>query len=332
MSAPQTITRSNFQNLYWSIAQQLAHHTVGGCNLQPGDLLASGTISGPAEESARQHARADVARRKSVAIAERRDAQVARGRRPPNDQRLVRRRGLSGWLRRSDRSDCRLRACRPRWPQTQNFGGGKDLSDPIASCCSSTVKPEKCCLPEKFVVARHRNCLHKGRTCSDISSSFFHLRFRPSDYPGGGLSKSETRFVYVDANGKVQSTEVISHFTGKMRYPLPHLDPKLARAATIAEERAHAHSKSRCWRYVKEALLAAGAVDLVSADCAGAAGGRRVGATLRFQASAGARSVSWRQSARCWFMDRAAPRATWKFVRARGFVSDFRAATPRAVR
>lgn len=50
MDAPLTITRSNFQNLYWSIAQQLAHHTVGGCNLQPGDLLASGTISGPAED------------------------------------------------------------------------------------------------------------------------------------------------------------------------------------------------------------------------------------------------------------------------------------------
>ena len=51
MEAPHIITRTNFQNLYWSIAQQLAHHTVGGCNLQPGDLLASGTISGPTEES-----------------------------------------------------------------------------------------------------------------------------------------------------------------------------------------------------------------------------------------------------------------------------------------
>ncbi|PYL04481.1 MAG: fumarylacetoacetase [Verrucomicrobia bacterium] len=51
MAAPQTITRTNFRNLYWSIAQQLAHHTVNGCNLQPGDLLASGTISGPTEES-----------------------------------------------------------------------------------------------------------------------------------------------------------------------------------------------------------------------------------------------------------------------------------------
>ena len=51
MDAPHVITRTNFQHLYWSIAQQLAHHTVGGCNLQPGDLLASGTISGPTEDS-----------------------------------------------------------------------------------------------------------------------------------------------------------------------------------------------------------------------------------------------------------------------------------------
>jgi len=51
LKSPHTITRTNFQNLYWSVAQQLAHHAVGGCNLQPGDLLASGTISGPTEES-----------------------------------------------------------------------------------------------------------------------------------------------------------------------------------------------------------------------------------------------------------------------------------------
>ncbi len=51
MHAPHVITRTNFQNLYWSISQQLAHHTVGGCNLEPGDLLASGTISGPTEDS-----------------------------------------------------------------------------------------------------------------------------------------------------------------------------------------------------------------------------------------------------------------------------------------
>jgi fumarylacetoacetase len=51
MNAPHVITQTNFQNLYWSIAQQLAHHTITGCNLELGDLLASGTISGATEES-----------------------------------------------------------------------------------------------------------------------------------------------------------------------------------------------------------------------------------------------------------------------------------------
>jgi len=41
------VSRSNFKYMYWSPAQQLAHHTVTGCNMRPGDLLGSGTISGP---------------------------------------------------------------------------------------------------------------------------------------------------------------------------------------------------------------------------------------------------------------------------------------------
>lgn len=51
MDDAQTICRSNFKYLYWTMAQQLAHHTVNGCNTRPGDLLASGTISGPTEDS-----------------------------------------------------------------------------------------------------------------------------------------------------------------------------------------------------------------------------------------------------------------------------------------
>ncbi|MCA9960027.1 MAG: fumarylacetoacetase [Anaerolineales bacterium] len=47
MSAPTPISHSNFRHLYWNMAQQLTHHTITGCNLRPGDLLASGTISGP---------------------------------------------------------------------------------------------------------------------------------------------------------------------------------------------------------------------------------------------------------------------------------------------
>lgn len=47
ITQPQLLSRSNFKYLYWSMAQQLAHHTSNGCNMRTGDLLASGTISGP---------------------------------------------------------------------------------------------------------------------------------------------------------------------------------------------------------------------------------------------------------------------------------------------
>jgi fumarylacetoacetase len=51
MDRPHVVCRSNAKHLYWNFAQQLAHHTVNGCNLTPGDLLATGTISGPTPDS-----------------------------------------------------------------------------------------------------------------------------------------------------------------------------------------------------------------------------------------------------------------------------------------
>jgi fumarylacetoacetase len=51
LNEPFKLCTTNFRYLYWSMAQQLAHHTVNGCNLRPGDLLASGTISGPTPDS-----------------------------------------------------------------------------------------------------------------------------------------------------------------------------------------------------------------------------------------------------------------------------------------
>ncbi len=51
MSDPVRISRGNFRDLYWTIAQLVAHHASNGCNLQPGDLLASGTVSGTTKES-----------------------------------------------------------------------------------------------------------------------------------------------------------------------------------------------------------------------------------------------------------------------------------------
>ncbi len=48
---PVRLSRGSAADLYWTPAQLVAHHTSNGCNLRPGDLLASGTISGPAKES-----------------------------------------------------------------------------------------------------------------------------------------------------------------------------------------------------------------------------------------------------------------------------------------
>ena len=42
-----TLARTDTRHLYWSPAQMVTHHTIGGCNLRPGDLLGTGTISGP---------------------------------------------------------------------------------------------------------------------------------------------------------------------------------------------------------------------------------------------------------------------------------------------
>ena len=45
--APAILSRSNVRDLYWTMAQMLTHHASNGCNLRSGDLLASGTVSGP---------------------------------------------------------------------------------------------------------------------------------------------------------------------------------------------------------------------------------------------------------------------------------------------
>ncbi len=46
-----TVCRSNYKYMYWNQSQQLAHHTINGCDIHAGDLYASGTISGPTKDS-----------------------------------------------------------------------------------------------------------------------------------------------------------------------------------------------------------------------------------------------------------------------------------------
>ena len=79
------------------------------------------------------------------------------------------------------------------------------------------------------------------------------------------FSQRPSKFVFKDASGKATSVDVVETYQPKkIVRPFAKIDrqvdPKLMRAATIAEERAHAHSRRQCWRYVKEALLASGAI------------------------------------------------------------------------
>ena len=73
-------------------------------------------------------------------------------------------------------------------------------------------------------------------------------------------------FSFKTPGGKKESVPVITQYYPKqLVYPFgrvdKHIDGRLMQAASIAEERAHAHSRSRCWHYVKEALLASGVID-----------------------------------------------------------------------
>jgi hypothetical protein len=89
--------------------------------------------------------------------------------------------------------------------------------------------------------------------------------------PMGQQSVNQTtqpysRFSFKAPGGKKESIPVITqYYPNQIVYPYGkidrHIDGRLMQAATIAQERAHAHSRSRCWHYVKDALLASGVID-----------------------------------------------------------------------
>lgn len=75
-----------------------------------------------------------------------------------------------------------------------------------------------------------------------------------------------SHFSFKSAQGKKESVPVITdYYPKRIVYPYAkidrRIDNRLVQAATVAQERAHAHSRSRCWHYVKDALLASGVID-----------------------------------------------------------------------
>jgi hypothetical protein len=149
--------------------------------------------------------------------------------------------------------------------------------------------------------------------------------------------KSETtqslgRYTYRTQQGKRESVPVITQYYPKqIVYPYAkidrHIDRKLVQAATIAQERAHAHSRSRCWHYVKDALLASGVIDSrpktayakdAAQELVSNYGFKRLSVTDPFAAPVGSVLVYGAKRA-----------AGHVEIRTRdGFVSDFRSKTP----
>ena len=103
------------------------------------------------------------------------------------------------------------------------------------------------------------------KICPIIVISLWCAAFCPRPAAALGFSAPKPKFNYTDASGKKHSADVVDkYYPKKIVQPRAKLDtqvdPKLRRAASIAEERAHAHSLSKCWHFVKEALVAAGVV------------------------------------------------------------------------
>ena len=98
-------------------------------------------------------------------------------------------------------------------------------------------------------------------------ASFAIEPVRPMNQPTvDQTAQRGSRFSFKSPDGKRQSVPVISQYYPKrIVYPYAKVDrrinSRLVQAATVAQERAHAHSRSRCWHYVKDALLASGVID-----------------------------------------------------------------------
>ncbi len=106
------------------------------------------------------------------------------------------------------------------------------------------------------------------RTIAKGSGRAFEMEpVRPMGQQSVSTTTQPTRlFSFKSLGGKKESVPVISEYYPKqIVYPYGkvdrHLDSRLMQAASIAQERAHAHSRSRCWHYVKDALLASGVID-----------------------------------------------------------------------
>jgi hypothetical protein len=106
----------------------------------------------------------------------------------------------------------------------------------------------------------------KRTIAKSLGSTFTMDPVRPMGQTVSQTTQPYSRFSFKSAGGKNESVPIITqYYPNQIVYPYGkidrHIDGRLMQAASIAQERAHAHSRSRCWHYVKDALLASGVID-----------------------------------------------------------------------
>ncbi len=115
----------------------------------------------------------------------------------------------------------------------------------------------------------HTRTLKSTSTVEKVASraTFTMDPVRPMEQPTvNQTAQHGSRFSFNSPQGKKESVPVISdYYPKRLVYPYAkidrRIDNRLVQAATLAQERAHAHSRSRCWHYVKDALLASGVIE-----------------------------------------------------------------------
>ena len=125
---------------------------------------------------------------------------------------------------------------------------------------SSRTSAEK---PKRVAAKKPTQAVEKAPS----RASFAMEPVRPMNQPTANQTVQHgSRFSFRSPQGKKESVPVITdYYPKRIVYPYAkidrRIDSRLVQAATLAQERAHAHSRSRCWHYVKDALLASGVID-----------------------------------------------------------------------
>ena len=177
MNEAANISRTNFKYMYWSSVQQLVHHASSGCAMNVGDLLGSGTISGPEKDQRGSLLEISWNGTEPVELAARREADVPGRRRFAGHARLVPGRRLSRRLWRGRGDD---------------FGGGVTLPSSLRAERSNVPIDHRramlrdCCVATAPAMTRmvHRSCggISRSRAqCAATSSTLYFKCTRLSD-------------------------------------------------------------------------------------------------------------------------------------------------------